>query len=788
MFKFNFLFAVRHLLRNRTYSILNLLGLTIGLACAILLFIDVYYDLSYDKFNKNYHRLYNINSWMPNSNGKGYSNNENSALIGPMLKDQVPEVEDFTRVINKQFVFKTDDKSFLESGIYADNNFFTTFSFSLKEGDVKSVLNGNNSIVISERMAKKFFDNNNCIGKVLTLKNENVFENFQIAGVFNDIQDQSSIKFDFVIPLSKFLADNSWANKINELSCTIWLLLKPNVDDEMINSKVDKVISNSDPLKSRKHFLIPLKDKHLFNYINGKRYFFGHILDVIIFSSIAIIILLIACFNFMNLAIALTVKRYGEVGMRKVLGSSRKNIILQFLGETMILSFISLAFALLVVVVLLPLFNAFNPAHRELIIPFSNFPVMAGFAGIAIITGFISGIYPAVLLSSVSAINILKRNITLRSGMNYFRQGLIVFQFFISVVFITVTIVTWKQANYLKTKDLGLNKDNILVFENHDNIQKHQTTFKNELLSLKEVSSVSFTNCKPFDDVRGDVNVDWPEKAQTDDDKRFLLINTDYDFMKTLEPKLLQGRFFDEGLATDAENFVINEVAAEALKYNNPVGQVITVNGSKGTIIGIVKNFHIVPLFASYYPAIIKIDPRSTYYTIVKFLPGDKKALVEGLKSKYRQFESDYPVEVQFVSDYYIKQNGGSQAAVLTGIFGAIAIFLACIGLYGLAAFSAEKRTKEIGVRKINGATIFSIVLLLLRSYIKWVAIAICMGIPVAFLLGKAFLGIFAFRVDIPQWAFIVGPLIVLSIALLTVSWKTFSAATRNPVEALRYE
>jgi len=783
MFKLNFLFAVRHLLRNKTYSILNLTGLTIGLACAILLLINVHYDLSYDKFHKNYRRLYSINSWVPSS--KGYANDNNSALVGPILKKQVPEVEDFTRVSDQQFIFKTAEKSFLENGIYADSNFFTTFSFTLITGNAKSVLNNQSSIVISEQMAMKFFGSNHCSGKELVLKDKNTLESFQIAGVFKDIQNQSSIKFDFVIPFSKFLADNSWANKLTECSCNIWLLLKPDANYKSINSKVDKVISRDDPMKDRKHFLFPFKDKHLFNYVYGKRYYLGAILDVVIFSSVAIIILLIACFNFMNLAIALTVKRYNEAGVKKSLGSSRKNIIMQFLGESMIIAFVSLAFALLLVAVLLPVFN--SSSQKELTIPFSNFPLMIGICGIATIAGFISGIYPAVLLSSVSAINILNRKISLKGGMNYFRQGLVVFQFFISVVFIIVTIVTWKQSEYIQTKDPGINKDNILIFENHDNINKHQITFKNELLSLKEVSSVCFSNSKPLENIRGDAKIEWPEKTVTED-TYFQVINTDYDFMKTMQPKLLQGRFFDEELASDSKNFVINEAAAEVLKQNNPVGKVITVNGGKGTIIGVLKNFHTSALFFNYFPIIIKINPQSTYYTVVKFLPGNKKTLIEGLKDKYKQFESEYPFDPQFVTDNYIRQNLKTQLAVLTGIFAAIAIFLACFGLFGLASFNAEKRTKEIGIRKINGSTIFNIILMLLRSYAKWVTIAICIGVPVAFLLGKAFLGIFAFHIELPYLAFLAGPLIVICIALLTVGWKTYKAAARNPVEALRYE
>jgi ABC-type antimicrobial peptide transport system permease subunit len=766
------------------YSILNLLGLTIGLSCSILLFIDVNYNLSFDKFNKNYHNIYSVNSWTPS--GKGYTNKTSSALVGPMLKEQIPEIEDFSRIVNTQFIFKTADKTFLENGVYADQNFLTIFSFPLKKGEVKSVLSDQKSIVISERMAQKFFDNNDCIGKELILKDKNTLESFQVAGILKDVPTQSTLKFDFIIPFTKFLANNSWANKINEPSCYNWLLLKPNADYRAINIKIDKVINSNDPIK-RNHFLISLKDEHLFNYIYGKRGPVGAILDVIIFSSVAILLLLIACFNFMNLAIAVTVKRYGEAGIKKAVGSSRKNIIFQFLLESLILTFISTALALLLVKFLLPAYNSFSPLNKGLTIPFSNFPLMAGFAGIILITAFISGIYPAILLSSVSTIDVLKRNISVKSGMNYFRQGLIVFQFFISVVFITITIVVWKQADYVNTKELGLNKDNLLIFENHENIRKHQTTFKSELLSLKEVSSVCYSNSKPFEGIKGDASVDWPGK-EVKDNRYFQLINTDYDFMKTLEPDLLYGRFFDEKLATDTKNFVINQSSADLFKQINPVGEVITVNGSNGTIIGVVKNFHTSSLLAPYSPVIIKINPQSTYYTVVKFLSGNKKALIESIRSKYKQFDNDYPFEPQFVSDNYIRQNVKNQVAVLTGIFAAIAIFLACFGLFGLASFNAEKRTKEIGVRKINGSTIFNIILLLLRNYARWITIAICIGVPVAFLLGKAFLGIFAFHVEIPYWAFIFGPLIVMIIALSTVGWRTFKAATRNPVEALRYE
>src|ERR1035437_1342549 len=331
----------------------------------------------------NCHRLYNLNSWMPDGTKRSYANGWHCALFGPMLKAQMPEVEDFTRLKNAQYIFKTTDKVFLENGLYADENFFSTFSFTLKEGNVKTILKENNAIIISERMAKKFFDNSNCVGKTLILKNDHNLDNFQVTGVMKDVPDQSTLKFDFIIPFSRFLADYGKANELTSESNTTWLLLKPNIDVQQMNSRINKIIDKEIVVKNKKYFLFPLKDKHLYNYINGQKNNFGSIIDVLSFSIIAILILLIACFNFMNLAIALTAKRYGEAGVKRTLGSARKNIIFQFLGESMIISLISLCFAFLIVAWVLPAFNSFSPVQRVLTIPFSNPAAMFGFIGIA---------------------------------------------------------------------------------------------------------------------------------------------------------------------------------------------------------------------------------------------------------------------------------------------------------------------------------------------------------------------------------------------------------------------
>ncbi len=788
MFKFNLLLAVRHLKRNKTYSILNVLGLTIGLACAILLFLSVIYNLSYDKFNKNYSRLYNLNSWIPvEGTKKSFANTQHSALLGPLLIEHIPEIENFTRIVNSQYIIKHDNKTFIENGIFADTNFFKLFSSQLKEGNYKHILEDNNSIVISERLAKIFFDNSNCIGKTIVLKNENSMCNFQIEGVMKDAPDQSSLKFDYIIPFSRFLTDHIEANELTAWSNTTWLLLKPNVNIHLINSKINDLINKESKIKDIRYFLFPLKDKHLYNYVNGQKSIFGNILDVILFSVIAVSILLIACFNFMNLGIALTTKRYTATGIKKILGSSRTNIITQFLSESLILSLLSLGFALIIVSVVLPFFNSFSASKVELAIPFSNPKIMLAFGGMAIFAGLLSGIYPAIVNSSVSTSNILKSNILLDGRLSNFRQGLIIFQFIVSFIFITFTIVIWEQAEYINAKDLGLIKENILVFENHNNILKHQTLFKSELLSLNEVSSLCYSNSMPFTMIRNYATVDWPGKEATIDNI-FPLINTDYDFLETLGPKLLRGRFFDKELTTDRKNFVINETAAKIMALDNPVGKIITVNGHKGTIIGLVKDFQTSSLFTPYLPVVIKMDPNETCYTVIKFLPGKYKQLVENLERIFKKFESDYPLEAHLVSETYQNENLNNKATWLTGIFAFIAITLACLGLFGLASFTVEKRTKEIGVRKINGASNYGILKLLIQSYIKWLILAILIGMPIAYLLSATFLRIFAFHVHIPLMVFVFVPLLLICVALLSVSMQSFRAATRNPVESLRYE
>jgi ABC-type antimicrobial peptide transport system permease subunit len=724
---------------------------------------------------------------MPGSEGGNFTQNQHSALLGSTLKDQIPEISDFTRVRPQFSILKANNKSFMENGLFVDNNFLTLFTFHLKAGNAETVLKESNSIVISERMAIKFFNTLNCIGKTLELIEDNKTSVYQISGILQNVPYQSSMKFDFIIPFSSFLANNKEALDLKNSSNNTWLLLKQNTDAENISSKINTVINTQINQKDKQHFIIPLKDRHLYNYTNGKRSAIGRILDAYIFSAVAILILLIACFNYMNLSIAFTSKRYGEAGMKKVLGSSRKKIASQFLSESVILTLFSFCLALGIAMLLLPAYSSFSRLPEELTIPFNNFGIMTGVLGFTIVIGIIFGIYPAVIFSSFSTKDILKRTVSVKDNLSTLRQGLIVFQFVISVVFITSSIIIWKQAYYLNNKDLGINKDNILYFENREKIKEHQTAFKSELLSIKEVASVCYTNSKPFESVEGSVRVEWAENPSATE-YTFALLNTDYDFAETLQPKLLTGRFFDSTLATDVDNFIINETAANIINAPNPIGTEITVNGKKGTIIGLVKNFHTSTLFTPFFPVIIKINPPQTFFTVIKFSSSNRASLSENIMEKYKIFEKIYPINIQFVSDTYSKLNNRNEAAILTGFFGGIAILLACLGLFGLAALNTEKRTKEIGIRKINGATNSSIVILLFRNYAKWVTIGICLGLPISLLIGKAFLGIFAFRIDLPFWAFIVGPIMVMCIALLTVSWLSWKAATRNPVEALRYE
>jgi len=780
----NFLkIALRYLWRNKTYSILNFVCLTFGLTCAIVAVLQISNSFSYDKFHKNYNRLYTVDAYVTYFNGDQFPKEYLSASLTDVLKANAPEIEEMTRVAQRDFSFVSGDKTFTENGYFADNNFFNLFSFPLIQ-DNANVLNDQNSIVISESMAMKFFESTDCVGKTLVMKDGERQEAFNVSGVFRRVPRQSVMQFDFVIPFTRFLADNSWALETGATANQTWALLKNNVDPQQVESKIKNLIKGQEATLNQELFLFPLKDKIMYSYSRGKRVW-REMQNVVIVGSVGFAILLIACFNFINLGIALNIRRYREAGIKKVSGSSKSGIVIQFLGETFILTFLSLITAIILVNLLITGFNTLF--HNDIQFNMLSLRMVLFFIAVATFTGLASGLLPALYLASSNPINVLKGKLATSHSFSVFRQGLIVFQFAIPIILIICMMVIKTQDRYMRNFDLGVDQDKLIVMDNSENIQKHAESVKAELRAIPEISAVSYTNCIPARGTRPSSDISW-EGKDASEKLHFWCVNADFDYNKTVDINLVEGRFFSTSFSSDSSSFLINDVAANVMKNKNPVGSQITVEGKKGTIIGVFKDFHVVDLAGPIVPTIMRIKTDDNPTLLIKYASGSFPAVADKISKVVKHYEPDATLYQPRLYRDLTSFTELTLPSNLVGLAFIIALSLACMGLFGLASFTSESRTKEIGIRKANGATTRSIVSLLLGSYTKWLTIAFFMALPFAFLLGKFFLGRFYFHTPMPLWTFLVGPILASAVALSTVSSQTWRAASRNPVKSLRYE
>jgi putative ABC transport system permease protein len=731
MLKSSFKIALRYLWRKKTYSVLNFVCLTFGLTCAIITLLYIRNVFSYDKFHKNYDRLYSVDAYVTYFNGDRFPKEYLSASLTDVLKEHAPEIEEMTRITERGYTFINGDKTYNEKGIYADNNLFSVFTFPLVHSGGFNVQADLNSIVISEHMAAKFFKSNDCVGKTLILKDGSKEESFNVAGVYKKIPMQSKLQFDFVIPFSKFLADNSWARETGATASQTWILLKNNVDRKFVENKIKNLIKNQETTLNQELFLFPLKEQILYSYAAGKRVW-KEMQNIAIIGTIGFSILLIACFNFINLAIALNFRRYREAGIKKVAGSGKSAIVLQFLGETFIITFISLLSAVILVRLLLVGFNSmFNyNIHLRLV----DLNMVAFFLGIALFTSLISGLLPALYLASSNPINALKGKLITSHSYSIFRQSLIVFQFAIPIVLIICMMIIKTQDSYMRNFDAGVDKDKVIVLNNSINIQSHTESVKTELLAIPGIDAVSFTNCIPTRGARVSSEVTWPGKDVTEK-LHFWCVNSDFDYNKAVEVKMVAGRFFNPSFSTDSSAFIINDVAAGVMKNKNPIGSVIALEGRKGTIIGVFKDFHSIDLAGPIVPTIMSIKSDDRPNILVKYSSGSFPSIVTQVRGVFSHYENETSFKATLFRDL-VPYSDLSLPSRLVGLAFIIALLLACMGLFGLASFTSENRTKEIGIRKANGATTLSVMRMLLTSYTKWLTIAFLIALPIALFIG----------------------------------------------------
>lgn len=778
MFKNYLKIAFRTIQKHKGYSLINITGLALGMAICILILLWVRHELSYDKFHANRDFIYRIYQDYHHAGGiSQFSNVPQPA--SPEIQNTLPEVEFVTRFLDGDFTLKYGDKLFTENDVrFIDPSFFRMFSFSFVKGDPEAAFIDPYSIILTEEMAEKYFGKEDPIGKILTADSQ---DQMKVTGVVKDVPDNSFLQFNFLVPYSYLEAIGYDVNNWSSHNCQIYVMLHKNIPFQQVEDKIYGMIKKHVPDDESYLRLQPLKRIRLFT-LGGE---LGTIRYIYIFSLIALFILVIACINFMNLATARSSQRAREVGLRKVVGARRIQIIRQFFGEAVVLTIGALGFSLLIVEALLPLFNDLSGKNLSLDLS-GNMAIYASLIGIALFTGLLSGSYPALFLSSFLPGKVLKSSYRSSGSGSTLRKILVVFQFSLSIFLIIGTTVIYSQLQYIQSKDLGFDKENLIYIGINERIKENYDAIKNEILQNPHILNMTRTFQLPSYN-RYSAPVEWEGKTP-DQNINFNISLVDPDYLSTLNLQLVQGRNFSYEFSTDTSNYILNEEAVEQMGLETPIGKWLEF-GEKGEIIGVVKNYHYMPFTYEIEPLILYYNPSYYRYAMLRISGSDIPRTLGFLESIWSQFAPEFPFEYHFLDEDYERIYRTEQRlGVLTRYFTFLAIFISCLGLFGLASFMAEQRTKEIGIRKVLGATIASVTLLLSREYTKWVLMANILAWPVAYLAMKKWLQGFAYRVDMTVLTFVLAGLLTLFIALLTVSYQAIKTAVANPVEALRHE
>ncbi|HLY69629.1 MAG TPA: ABC transporter permease [Puia sp.] len=784
--------AWRNLIRNKVFSVINISGLAIGLTCSLLIFLWVNDEKSVDGFHANEKFLYQVYE-RTYFDGKVEADYPTQGLLAEELKRAIPEIQyasgfEYASAPGSQSTFEVGDKINKMDGMFADEDFFSMFSYPLLNGKPDAALNSPDVIAISRKMANEFFGSpEQAIGKTIRFENQ---ENLKVSAVFENIPSNSSQQFDFLRSWIDFVKQNDWVHNWGNTDPSTYIQLRKDANPAKVETEIKDFIFRYQ--KKNKGFyselaMQPYQEKYLHStfkngYIDG-----GRIEYVRFFTIIALFLLLIACINFMNLATAQSAKRAKEVGLRKVVGAMRLSLIFQFIGEAMVIAFLSIAIAFIVAVLLLPAFNSFT--QKQLSIPVTHPLFWLAAVGLMIITGLVAGSYPALFLSSLSAVKVLKGTLKFNWKSAFFRQALVVFQFTLSIVLIVSMIVIYRQMNYIQTKNIGYNRDNLLYIPIAGNLSKKYDLFKQEAANIPGVASISKMRNSPTVIFHHTGSISWPGK-----DPNLTVLFADgvvgYDFVKTMKIQLKEGRDFSKDIATDSVGFLLNETAVNKIGFKNPVRQTMIWGNHPGRVLGVIKDFHFNSMHQAIEPLIIRLDENWTWGTIlVRTKPGNPKEIIAGLKKICEQLNPDFPFAYQFSDEEFAKLYKSEQlVSSLSDIFAFLAILISCLGLFGLAMFTAEQRTKEISVRKVLGASVQNIISLLSVNFLKPVAIALLISIPISWYAMSKWLDDFAYRIPISWWIFLSAGTIAILIALLTISFQAIKAAMANPVKSLRTE
>lgn len=806
MIKNFFKVTVRNLLKSKVYSFINIFGLAIGIASFLLIALFVKDELTYDRFNKNADRIFRINSHY--KVGDSRFNMANSpAPLASVLKDEYPEVKESVRLIRTENTYIKKDDEFLkeEKFYYADSSLFKIFSFEFINGNAESALKEPNSIVLTEKSSKKYFVNKNPLGERIILADG---KEFLVTGIINSFPNNSHFEPDFIASFST-LPESRDANWFGGVFVHTYVLTDPGVTDKLLNAKIFSVaekylgpivkgafgMSYQDFLNSGNDIsfeFVPLSSIHLYSEVFNELKETGDINTVYMFSAIALFILLIACINFINLATARSSKRANEVGVRKVLGSNKAQLVKQFLSESIMLSFIAVVIAILLVAAALPQFNALT--QKELSMRyFDNLYTIPAIIFFTFFLGIAAGIYPSIMLASYKPVSVLKGKIFRNTKKSGLRRALVVFQFATSIILFIGTFVIYNQMEYMKNKNLGFDKDQVLVIKNVTDLGSQQFAFVNSIKENSKVLNASLSQGLPSYDLSANI---YRKEGESSENHTLVTLMVDYNYFDTYKLQMKSGRFFSKENSTDTLGIILNESAVKKMKYDDPINAKLLFNMNDGdnspkfTVIGVVKDFNIQSLKEEIRPAALVVLRRPTAtFLSVKLSTNEIQNSIEFLSEKWKEFGQSKPLEYSFFDENFEETYRSEiQAGKVFTSFAVLAIVIASLGLFGLAAFTAEQRTKEIGIRKVLGSSIPQIIMLLSQEFMKWVLISNILAWPVAYYIMHRWLEDFVYRININLIYFALAGLITLMIAILTVSYQSIKAAFSNPINSLRYE
>ncbi len=806
MFKNYLKIALRNLKKYKGFSFINIAGLAIGITCCLLILLLVREEISFDRFHEHNDQIYRVINQHP---GQFYMGTDYLAVtpapLAPAMMAEFPEVVTATRIDSSdEVIISYQNKRFYEDGFYwTDSHFFDVFSFPLLRGDQSKALSEPYSVIISERMAKKYFgDEDDPIGKTIALNNR---YDFVVTGIMKDVPRNSHLQFDFLAPLitlSRIREREDFLEGWGNYSYYTYILLQKGYSLGDLENKLPAFIEKylgerfrqrrqRDPsYQASRFFLQPLKRIHLYSHLNFEITPNSDIRQIYLLSALALVTLLIACINYMNLATARSASRAKEVGMRKVVGAERRQLIRQFLGESILFCFIAVLLAAVLVELFLPAFNSLIGKSISFHF-YHNWEFFIGLVCLALVVGIVSGSYPAFFLSTFRPVTVLKGGFKTETKGSFLRKILVIFQFAASIILVISTAIIYGQIEYIRNKKLGFDREQVVVLPVEDReLRQNHEPLKNELLQNPAILGCTASTWLP-NNIRTNVGDTTWDGMEEGTDLQVYLLEADHDFIDVFGIELVEGRNFSREFPADSQAYILNETARRIFGWEKALGKRFGIGRKVGAgpVIGVVKDFHFLSLHQEMQPLAIHLTENRMSYLSVKISAENIPRIIGFLKEKWNKFSPNHPFDYFFLDDDFEKMyRSEMRLGKIFASFTALAVFIACLGLFGLASFTSEQRTKEIGVRKVLGASVSNIVILLSKEFSKWVCMASLIAWPVAYFFMSRWLQSFAYRTSMGVWMFLLATMLALFVAMATVSFKAVKAAIANPVDALRYE